>query len=244
MIRILGSKIGLTDATVLKCANEICRNMESGPNALSLSSLRLSQTCKCVIALDLAANKLGYYLKESDKSMAIKLSGVNKKVYLNSLKSVESLLGVQKKSSIREFCVQFGCVNLADVAQEVLNRYECDMLKNCRDDIDFKSNLFLAAAVEATCLKYKCKIDRLKLQETCSVKKSVFMRLVQQLTKYVDEVKAQNKSVTHKKHRNFIEEIDKKSRDFELAPKSTSVKTEEPAVSYEEWKKKILASAT
>ncbi|CAI9715680.1 origin recognition complex subunit 6-like [Octopus vulgaris] len=244
MLQVLGTKLGLTSVSVLKYANEICRKMESGPNVISLSALRLSQSCKCVIALDLAANKLGCHLKESDKSMAIKLSGLNKKAYLNSFKAVESLLGEQQKSSIRELCVQFGCTDIADVAQETLNRYQSEMVKNGCADVDFRSTLFLAAAVEATCLKYKYKIDRLKLRETCSVKKTVFLRLVEQLTKYAEDIKSEEKVVVRKKHRNFIEEIDAKSREFEPTSKKALIETKEPALNYEEWKRKILETAT
>lgn len=67
MLRDLGTKLGLVDIPVLKQAYEYSSQMDCGPSSQMVSSLRLSQTCKLVICLDLAASKHAQHLQESDK---------------------------------------------------------------------------------------------------------------------------------------------------------------------------------
>lgn len=241
MLRDLGAKLGLVDVPILKQAHEYSSQMDCGPCAQSVASLRLSQTCKLVICLDLAATRLCQHLQESDKMIAVKLSGLTKKAYLNSLKAVESLLGVQQKCTIKELTVQFGCTSVADLAERALNRYQEDLKRSCVD-VDFCSTLFLAAAVNAACIQYKCKIDRRKLRELCSVKKSVYDKLVAELQKYTVKL-ITKKCVPKKKSRTLIEEIEEKANEMQPSPKKQCMEPEKPSVNYEEWKRRILEQA-
>lgn len=240
MLRDLGTKLGLVDIPVLKQAYEYSSQMDCGPSSQMVSSLRLSQTCKLVICLDLAASKHAQHLQESDKLLAVKLSGMPKKAYLSSLKAVESLLGVQQKCTLKELTVQFGCVAVADLAQRALNRYQEDLQKTCTD-VDFSSTLFLVAAMNAACIKSKCKVDRQKLRDLCSVKKSVYDKLVMELEKYVAEL--MKKKVCTKKIRTLIDEIEEKANEMPPSPKKLCVESKKPTINYEEWKRRILEEA-
>lgn len=57
------------------------------------------------------------------QEQAVRLSGLSKRSYTNSLKAVESMLEVQDKCTIRELAVQFGCTGAMTLAQQALDRY-------------------------------------------------------------------------------------------------------------------------
>lgn len=54
---------------------------------------------------------------------SIKLSGLKKSAYLTSLKTLESILDLCPKTSMRDMAVQFGCLEALDLASKVLDRY-------------------------------------------------------------------------------------------------------------------------
>lgn len=50
----------------------------------------------------------------------MRLSGVNKKIYINGLKTLESMLGLEEPTTIKDLAVKFGCTPAADLARQVL----------------------------------------------------------------------------------------------------------------------------
>ena len=51
---------------------------------------------------------------------AMRLSGVNKKIYINGLKALESMLGLEEETTIKDLAITFGCTGATDLATQVL----------------------------------------------------------------------------------------------------------------------------
>ena len=51
---------------------------------------------------------------------AIKMSGVNKRIYINYLNNVSKLLGKERSTSIKDLCVQFGVSEAISAAEKIL----------------------------------------------------------------------------------------------------------------------------
>ncbi|EOA97984.1 Origin recognition complex subunit 6, partial [Anas platyrhynchos] len=56
------------------------------------------------------------------KSYFIKLSGLTKTTYQNSIKSLECLLEVNPRLGIRDLAVQFCCTEAVNTASKILQR--------------------------------------------------------------------------------------------------------------------------
>lgn len=54
----------------------------------------------------------------------LKLSGVNKKVYANGLKALESMLDLSTNITIKDLAIQFGCTPATELAMKTLQRYD------------------------------------------------------------------------------------------------------------------------
>ena len=50
----------------------------------------------------------------------MRLSGVNKKIYTNGLKALESMLGLEEKTTIKDLAITYGCTGATDLATQVL----------------------------------------------------------------------------------------------------------------------------
>lgn len=56
------------------------------------------------------------------KEYAIKLSGLNKKLYQSNLRSMECMLGLNTNLGLRDLAVQYGCMDAVKVAGQILQR--------------------------------------------------------------------------------------------------------------------------
>ncbi|KAL5021073.1 hypothetical protein ScPMuIL_000228 [Solemya velum] len=238
----VGRKLGIVSLSVLRKALELYQLMDVRIDSTTMAALKLTGSCKVIMCLELAATGCGHPF---DRVQAVKFSGMNKKMYINSLKATESMLDLQQKLSIKDMAVQFGCTGAINLAQQALNRYESEYDCLSQTDIDFSTTLFQAAALCAACRKLKLRVDKCKLQDLCSVKKSTFDRLVIDLEKHADKLLGDKRIVTQKRPRTFLEEIEQKAQEeFEQSKQAKTEQEAEKTVNFEEWKRKILDSAT
>ncbi|KAJ8303185.1 hypothetical protein KUTeg_019581 [Tegillarca granosa] len=158
------------------------------------------------MCLDLAASMCGSTV---NKSEAIRVAGVNKKVYTNGLKAFESMLDLQGDVSIKEMGVQFGCTGAVTLAEECLQSYIKEYNNKSCAEMDFGTSLFQAASLCAACRQLKIKVDRVKLKEVCSVKHKTFDRLVTELEKHAEKIQGAKKVVKQKRSKTLLDEIER-----------------------------------
>ncbi|XP_075694540.1 origin recognition complex subunit 6 isoform X2 [Rhinoderma darwinii] len=199
------------------------------------------------MCLQLAAASLNQPI---DKDYLVRLSGLNKKVYLSCLKSFECLLGVDSKLSIRDVAVQHGCTEAINTASKILNRYESSLPQAQQEDLDLSKPLFITAALCAACRCLKLKVEKNKLLAASGVKKDIFERLLILLEKIGAQICQENTAITQqprKKQRTLLECIEQdraSDEDEEIPRKQARTEDGNKERDYEEWKKNILENAT
>ncbi|XP_069824673.1 origin recognition complex subunit 6 isoform X2 [Dendropsophus ebraccatus] len=202
------------------------------------------------MCLQLAAASLNHPI---DKDYLVRLSGLNKKVYVSCLKTFECLLGVDSKLSIRDLAVQHGCMEAVNTASKILNRYESSLPQAQQEHLDLSKPLFITAALYAACRCMKLKVEKNKLLATSGVKKGIFERLCIQLEKIGLQVCQENAAITQqprKKQKTLLDCIvldqgtaSDDEDEEEIPRKQVCKETENKEKDYEEWKRRILENA-
>ncbi|XP_041456075.1 origin recognition complex subunit 6-like [Lytechinus variegatus] len=235
----LGFKIGVSSAKILRRAQELNRLIQ-----LRCSSLALNDSCRAVMCFELAATEHKHPI---NKESAVQLSGVNKKVYANSFKTLQTLLGLNPTVTIRDLAVQFGCVGVIEHANQVLQSYhkefEDKVSEAARDDVDFSKPLFTGAALYTICKRQKIKVDKTKLVEMTGARRGTFDKLCAEMEKHATQLFGEKKSKQSKRHHSWMDDLEKSFEDGASLPKqskgdqdSSSSKQDD----YEEWKRRIL----
>ncbi|XP_041376931.1 origin recognition complex subunit 6-like [Gigantopelta aegis] len=240
IVKRFAQQLGIDNIKTIKKACEFSQLLDIRTSSSSFKALQLNGSSKTIICLELAAVSCGTTV---DRTEAVKISGVNKKVYIGSLKAVESILELHDNKSIKDLAVQFGCTQAVTLAQQTLQRYE----KMLCSTVDTSSPLFQVAALDVACRKLKVRVDRVKLKETCCVKKTTYSRLLTEMEKHADSLLAE-KVITTKKTKTFLEEVEEKLNAESPADKPRkrhydNDSEEETKENYAEWKKRILAKA-
>ncbi|KAM4602776.1 origin recognition complex subunit 6 [Polymixia lowei] len=252
MFSKLASKMGITSARTIRQAEEYVRLSLVKCTALG----NITTTSKAVICLELAASSMKLPL---DKEYAIKLSGINKKLYQSHLKAMECLLGLESHPGLRELGLQYGCMDAVKLAAQILERYETSLPAAQQQDLDLSKPLFTTAALHSACKCLKIKVDK-KLAASSGAKKGIFdrlcvqlQRLGQDICKEITPLKAPVKT-TQKRQKEMMESI-KRADEEELSPSASKhqkkkneeeeeeEKEETRAQDYEEWKRNILENA-
>ncbi|CAN2389369.1 DNA replication origin binding, partial [Pristimantis euphronides] len=242
-LKRLAPKLGITSARVLGKAEEFLRL--SQVKCTGLSALTTA-TSNAVMCLQLASTSLNHPI---DKDYLVRLSGLNRKVYLSCLKSFECLLGVDSKMSVRDLAVQHGCMEAVNMASKILNRYESSLPQTQQEDLDLSKPLFVTAALYSACRCLKLKVEKNKLLATSGVKKNIFERLCVQLEKIGAQICQENIAITQqprKKQKTLLECIEQgqaSHEEDEIPRKQARSETANKDLDYEEWKRKILENA-
>uniref|UniRef100_A0A8B9ZIM1 Origin recognition complex subunit 6 n=1 Tax=Anas platyrhynchos TaxID=8839 RepID=A0A8B9ZIM1_ANAPL len=198
------------------------------------------------MCLELAARAAGRPL---DKSYFIKLSGLTKTTYQNSIKSLECLLEVNPRLGIRDLAVQFCCTEAVNTASKILQRYESSLPEAQQMDLDFSKPLFTTAALFTACKCLKLKVDKTKILATSGVKKAIFDRLCNQMEKISQQLSKDDVPVvaetseslqTDPEHCEKEDGSEDDDDDDEVPCKQPKTETKQD---YEEWKKRILENA-
>ncbi|XP_026884093.2 origin recognition complex subunit 6 isoform X1 [Electrophorus electricus] len=246
----LASKMGISSVKVLSQAEEYMRLAQVKCTGLG----NATATSKAIICLELAAASMKFPF---DKEYAIKLSGLNKKIYQSSLKSLECMLGLQSRVGLGDLAVKYGCTDAIKMASQILQRYESSLPTAQQQDLDLSNPLFTTAALFMACKCMKIRVDK-KLASSSGTKKAIFDRLCSQLLNFGQEICSENSSVkglvkiAQKRQKTLTETLQEMEDDDWLlkSPKQQKVQhlrgeesEDEKKQNYEEWKRKILENA-
>ncbi|KAJ8417721.1 hypothetical protein AAFF_G00225640 [Aldrovandia affinis] len=246
MFSKIAAKMGITSAKILSQAEEYVRLSQ-----VKCTGLRnITVTSKAVICLELAATVRRFPL---DKEYAVKLSGLNKKIYQSSLKSMECMLGLESHLGLRDLAVQYGCTEAVQAAATILERYEASLPEAQQQDVDLSKPLFTTAALFAACKCMKIKVDK-KLASSSGAKRGIFDRLCSQLQKLGQEVCSKGPPLkepsrtSQKRLNSLLQSIEQEEHvpedELPVSPKQQKCDPEACVKQdYEEWKKRILENA-
>lgn len=242
LVKSISQKLKITSPTVLSKAEELTQMLGVKVGSQALTALNLTGSCPVVMCLELAANTTG---KTFNKEEGLKLSGVNKKVYANGLKALESMLDLSTNITIKDLAIQFGCTPATELAMKTLQSYEDEFKSKSGTVMDFTSPMFQATALCAACRKLKLKIDWNKLRELCSIKRSTYDKLVAEMEIHAVKLLETKTVEKQKRTRGLLDEVEKHLKDEDIAKKQKKENTQEQGEvdDYEVWKKKILAAA-
>lgn len=241
-MKSISQKLKITSPTVLSKAEELTQMLDVKVGSQALTALNLTGSCPVVMCLELAANTTG---KTFNKEEGLKLSGVNKKVYANGLKALESMLDLSTNITIKDLAIQFGCTPATELAMKTLQSYEDEFKSKSGTVMDFTSPMFQATALCAACRKLKLKIDWNKLRELCSIKRSTYDKLVAEMEIHAVKLLETKTVEKQKRTRGLLDEVEKHLKDEDITKKQKKENTQEQGEvdDYEVWKKKILAAA-
>ncbi|XP_007444015.2 origin recognition complex subunit 6 [Python bivittatus] len=203
----------------------------------------MSPTSSAVICLDLAAT---FTRNPVDKNCFVKLSGLNKTTYQRYLRSFESLLALQSNFGIRGVAVQFSCLEAANLASEILQRYESSLPETQQTALDLSKPLFTTVALFTACRYLKLKVDKTKMVAVSGVKKTVFDRLHTQLEKINQQINRESDSSSMKlaePQKSLFEDLAEEEVLEAEVPRKRPKNKIEPKEDYEEWKQRILENA-
>lgn len=242
LVKSISQKLKITSPTVLSKAEELTQMLDVKVGSQALTALNLTGSCPVVMCLELAANTTG---KTFNKEEGLKLSGVNKKVYANGLKALESMLDLSTNITIKDLAIQFGCTPATELAMKTLQSYEDEFKSKSGTVMDFTSPMFQATALCAACRKLKLKIDWNKLRELCSIKRSTYDKLVAEMEIHALKLLETQTVEKQKRTRGLLDEVEKHLKDEDITKKQKKENTQEQGEvdDYEVWKKKILAAA-
>lgn len=242
LVKSISQKLKITSPTVLSKAEELTQMLDVKVGSQALTALNLTGSCPVVMCLELAANTTG---KTFNKEEGLKLSGVNKKVYANGLKALESMLDLSTNITIKDLAIQFGCTPATELAMKTLQSYEDEFKSKSGTVMDFTSPMFQATALCAACRKLKLKIDCNKLRELCSIKRSTYDKLVAEMEIHAVKLLETKTVEKQKRTRGLLDEVEKHLKDEDITKKQKKENTQEQGEvdDYEVWKKKILAAA-
>uniref|UniRef100_T1ISA5 Origin recognition complex subunit 6 n=1 Tax=Strigamia maritima TaxID=126957 RepID=T1ISA5_STRMM len=231
MFTTLSKKLGITDVKVVNKAGEILRLIDIKNLAIPLNG-----TSKLVAALDLAATSLKFHL---DRNQAINLAGVGKKNYLTTLQLLDDILNLSPNLSIKDICLQLGCMNVTSEASNIIKRYE--EIYDKHNTVDCRKPMFLVAAVFVACKKTKTRIDQTKLVELAKVKRSMLKRI----TLAMEMLSLEPVEEESKQQKTLLEMVeDKYNAEVETPNKRLrSHDQESQDENYASWRQKILANA-
>ncbi|KAG6547321.1 hypothetical protein Mapa_011258 [Marchantia paleacea] len=139
------------------------------------SAFGVGEVCKAVLCFELACISLQVAF---DRQKAIRCSGLSEKAYTRSSNAMQNALNLRKKLDVRELAVQFGCVRLIKLAQDVLalyqSRFVAALPEARRSSADFNRPIFTAVAFYLCVRKNKLKVDKAKLIDLCGTSDSEF----------------------------------------------------------------------
>ncbi|XP_071785321.1 origin recognition complex subunit 6-like [Asterias amurensis] len=243
-MKTLAFKVGISSEDVIRKAHELLRLCEvrsAGGTALCPNS-----SCKAVMCIELAANSMDQPI---DKNSLIRISGVTRKVYTTSYKTLENLLELNQNVSVRDLAVQFGCLPAVTPALEILARYrkdfDCKMSESTKEDVNFNGPLFTTGSLYTACRHLKIKAEKSKYLAVAGVKRSTFDRLCTELTQHAMAVIGDKSTSKSKRQGNWLDDLETSFEEECSPPKKQLTKKQNGGTNsdYEEWKRRILEGA-
>lgn len=236
-LRTVSKRLGITSKEVLKKAAEFQRLMEVRNCSLPLTSM-----AKPVICLEIAAHSSHVPV---DKSVAIRLSGMNKKSYLDAFKTIECLLEQQREFTVKDLAVQFGCMEASNLGQKIYESYKKDFVQDLEG---IGHPIFVGTALYTACKYQKIKIDKTKLLNVIVAKRSTFDSLHKKMEKIIPSLKSvENSKKTSKRCYGLLDKVNEIVDDQNLSLKQQKADEDDASnevIEYEKWKQRIIESAT
>lgn len=237
----LGKKLNISCNEVLQKALEFLRVVHVRCGSGCLASLNLSGSSTTVICLEIAALSSGL---STDKPTAIKLSGMPRKLYQNAYKAIECILGKQKRVTIRDLAIMYGCISSVTLAEQVLKRYK----ESFHGDVDFNQPIFAASSLYIVCRNQKVRIQKTKLINQLSIKKKLFDNVCKQIQAILEKMPDKTKEKHSKRPYSWLENSLEETGNNDLETKRTRMtetdQNEKRDTDYKNWKLKILNATT
>ncbi|XP_065914459.1 origin recognition complex subunit 6-like isoform X2 [Dysidea avara] len=191
-MEVMARKLELSDAVMTK-AKEYRRRADI---KCSVLLKRYSDSCMCVVCLELASISVG---AQFNKVLAAKLAGLSRKAYSNAFQSVEKLLQLQPVVNMRELSVKLGCVDVEPLASKILERYRQVVCKEVgpvrRKDLDLTMSKFLVAALYSAAKVKNVKVDKTKFLSAASCSRKEFQNVTDVMMENVPDDDSQQDKV-------------------------------------------------
>eukprot|EP00949_MAST-11_sp_MAST-11-sp1_P001574 g1574.t1 len=149
---------------------------------LKMPRMGLAEVARYAVCVDCACRILN--CTPSDMKKIQRFSGVDKKMYRQTLVRMQNILQVRTTASLslRGLALKFGCTFLVGFTDTVLQLYKTRFREHLhagrRHDADFSSPKFMAAAFYLSAKKKKVKVDRRRLLELLAVQGGEFNHVV------------------------------------------------------------------
>ncbi|KAL5722740.1 Origin of replication complex subunit 6 [Ranunculus cassubicifolius] len=255
----LAQKMGLSDKKIVRKAEELRRLSDI---QFDSSAIGVGETCKAVICLEIAANRLQVMF---DRQSAIKLSGMSEKAYNRCFNCMQNGLGFKPTLDVRELGIQFGCVRLIPIVQKGLTLYKKRFLDalpaSRRASADFTRPVFTATAFYLCAKRHKLKVDKQKLIELCGTSESEFTSVSISMKDLCFDIfgisKEKKDPTTVKGHRELLDVLPEKRKREESGDVSDADSVDEEdglelpsykrhklkeKVAYNDWKSSVITS--
>lgn len=236
MIVDFAKRLGIVSDRTIRKAQEYERLIQL--KISGASKFHVKGVSQQIICLDLASEAENNTV---DKEMLLKLSGLKKPVYNSSKQTVKQVLGINEEILFRDVCVQLGCPEIVNEAENLFKLYQTTSC-NGKNDLDHPG--FKAAVVMALSKVKKLGVNRIKLQEMSGLKKSVFDKLVLSMSTLhqQENQKPLNQSKASKRTYSFIETVEAKARALD-EESSQNQETTTKEVDFASWKRRMLEEA-
>ncbi|XP_071447134.1 origin recognition complex subunit 6 [Hetaerina americana] len=246
ILRDLSVKLGVSNS-ILRKGSELSRLLQLKIAANAKALQQISDSCRHILCLDLAASSLGVAF---DRETAIALSGTKKKLYLNGYHMFEKILGLEQKVCVKTVCIQLGCSEAIDLAEDILKRYfeEHSKGSNKNKHLDLQHPMYATFAVYCACRFRKIKVSKKMLLEISRVKGASFDKMTSEMslllagmetTKYARKRKATVNDLVEENLRGS-ESCKPKLGDSECCDEDVAQGSND----YEAWKRRMLEEAS
>eukprot|EP00729_Bicosta_minor_P001833 gene1833-6267_t len=115
------------------------------------------------VCVHLAARNAGSLLDKAKLKICIQLSGSTRQAFEKHAATLQSILRISPKFSVRELAVRFGCLDAVDEAQRIKKTFVADFPEARRRQMDCTKAVYTAAALTLAVKELKAKGRKLKL---------------------------------------------------------------------------------
>eukprot|EP00002_Diphylleia_rotans_P006382 TRINITY_DN15768_c0_g1_i1.p1 TRINITY_DN15768_c0_g1~~TRINITY_DN15768_c0_g1_i1.p1 ORF type:complete len:291 (+),score=66.67 TRINITY_DN15768_c0_g1_i1:45-917(+) len=218
---------------------------------------------RTIICLDIAS-ELG--TEKVSRREAIAISGLNEKVYRQTLSKLQNILNIKPEVTIKELAVQYGCVRLVPLAEQVLKEYTIRFMKTVpehqRPFLDLKRPVYSISAFVLAAKKNKIRVEKQQMLSNANVNQLDYAKISKEMLDLCFDIIGTKRKATEEEptqdSRDASLFVDENTPETAAGSNSASYPTEKREMvrvrnlvrdraarkdeEYEDWKKKILSS--